>query len=76
MTETQGGLPPITSAELDWIADLDNPYLFHAEFEGVRWSLRVNDFPDEVMFTLIVAGEVVAEFDDRPPGWHMRRSES
>jgi len=60
-------------AEIDWRVDLGSPFVFHVEREGVGWSLRVNDFPDEVMFSLFRAGVLVAEFDDRPVGWHLHR---
>ena len=65
--------PTLLAAEIQWIADLDNQFLYQADFGGKRWSLRINDFPDEVPFSLMVDNGVVAEFDDRPAGWQLRR---
>lgn len=65
--------PDLLTATLEWRVDLDNPYVFHALLGAVKWTLQVNDFPEEIMFTLLRAGELVARFDERPPGWHMRR---
>jgi hypothetical protein len=36
---------------------------------GREYLLRINDFPDEPAYTLIVDGEEVREFDDRPLNW-------
>jgi hypothetical protein len=57
--------------QIDWQRDLDDPYLFHGSALGHKLSLRMNDFPHEVMFTLLSEGTVIDEFDDRPGRWHL-----
>ena len=47
--------------------DPDYPYL--AAHAGEQWLVRLNDFPDESLFTLIVDGVEVGDFDDWPPAW-------
>jgi hypothetical protein len=48
-------------------ADLDSPWA--AEVDGARWQARLNDFPDEIMYSLIVDGAVVGAFHDWPETW-------
>ena len=38
--------------------------------DGAAWRVRVNDFPDEVMYTLEVAGAPAGDFHDWPGAWH------
>jgi hypothetical protein len=54
---------------LEWIdtGDLDHPWQTVAD--GVEWRVRLNDFPDEPMYSLIVAGTVVGDFNDWPATW-------
>jgi hypothetical protein len=47
--------------------DVDLPY--EAEVDGSHWKLRVNDFPDEPLFTLFIDEEEWGHFDDWPPSW-------
>ncbi|HYL78333.1 MAG TPA: hypothetical protein VEU96_29350 [Bryobacteraceae bacterium] len=39
-----------------------------------RWSLRLNDFPDEHLYTLLINGRSVGSFDDWPVEWLKRDS--
>lgn len=48
-------------------ADPKNPY--RAEFEGEKCVIRLNDFPNEHLYTLIVNGAEIAEFDDWSAEW-------
>ena len=52
-----------------WAAtgDLDSPWA--AEVAGARWQVRLNDFPDEIMYSLIVDGAAVGDFHDWPETW-------
>jgi hypothetical protein len=59
-----------------WQRDPDNPYLFHASALGLELRLRINDCPEEVMFTLMAGEGVIAEFDDQPPRWTLPRRDA
>jgi hypothetical protein len=36
---------------------------------GKRWQVRLNDFPEERLYSLLVDGVVVEEFNDWPAAW-------
>lgn len=40
-----------------WKRDVANRYLFHAELDGCEFTLRLNDFPEEPLCTLVGLGE-------------------
>ncbi len=47
--------------------DVDFPY--QATVDGTSWRLRINDFPDEPLFTLFIDEKEWGNFDDLPPTW-------
>jgi hypothetical protein len=51
--------------------DVDFPY--KADVDGIRWRLRINDFPDEPLFTLFIENQEWGHFDDLPPTWSIPR---
>lgn len=48
-------------------ADVDFPY--EATLDEHRLRLRLNDFPDEPLFSLFADDIHLADFDDWPPTW-------
>lgn len=52
-----------------WLPSGDVFAPWHASVGGQAWTLRLNDFPEERLYTLFVAGLPVGDFDDFPPGW-------
>lgn len=48
-------------------ADPRQPYF--ASHGNEAWTVRVNDFPNESLFTLIVDGTEVGDFDVWPQAW-------
>ena len=61
---------PEIKQDVDWrTASGKEGIAFVAEKGGAAWSIRINDFPDEPLFTLIVGGEEVLHFDDWPHFW-------
>ena len=47
--------------------DVDFPY--EALVNGELWKLRINDFPEEPLFTLFIGEKEIGHLDDWPPYW-------
>ena len=47
----------------------DDDIVFTSEYEGFRLGVRLNDFPEEPLYSLLVDGNVVIHFDDWPDFW-------
>lgn len=43
--------------------------IFQAIVEGEAWNVRLNDFPDEPLYTLIIDDKEVVHFDNWPQDW-------
>jgi hypothetical protein len=52
-----------------WKKNPDPEYPYFAEIEGERCLIRLNDFPEDHLYTLLANGIVVADFDDWPANW-------
>ncbi len=47
--------------------DAEHPYV--AEVDGRRWQVRVNDFPAEALYTLLVDGREAGNLEEWPEAW-------
>jgi|SRR6185503_2014280 len=47
--------------------DAEHPY--ETRFAGQRWQVRINDFPAELLYSLLIDGREVARFNDWPVAW-------
>jgi hypothetical protein len=54
--------------------DAEHPY--ESNKEGMDLLIRVNDFPAESLYTLLVNQHEVADFDDWPENWKREKEES
>ena len=52
-----------------WSKTRDAEYPLAAVVNGETWQIRVNDFPEEELYTLLVDGRDVGSFDDWPTAW-------
>ncbi|MEK6409143.1 MAG: hypothetical protein AABN34_19640 [Acidobacteriota bacterium] len=59
-------VPNYLEEKLVWRRSDDPHYRYDADFDGERWVLRVNDFPDDHLYTLLVDHVEVTSFDDWP----------
>ena len=57
------------SEKIDWQKNAAPLYPYVADFEGERCVIRLNDFPAEHLYTLIVNGVEIADFSDWPEQW-------
>jgi len=55
--------------EIIWEKNSDPEYPFVADFKGEKCVIRLNDFPAENLYTLIVDDKEIADFDDWPESW-------
>jgi hypothetical protein len=56
--------------KINWKRTTDPRHPFTARFEGEKCVIRLNDFPDEHLYTLVVDGEEVMDFDDWSEHWN------
>jgi hypothetical protein len=54
---------------LSWRSTDDPIYPWAAEVDGNSWRVRINDFPDECMYSLIIGSETAGDFHDWPETW-------
>lgn len=52
-----------------WRKTADPKHPYEANFDGEKCTIRVNDFPDEHLYTLLVDGLETADFDDWSSAW-------
>lgn len=52
-----------------WQTTDDPFYPYATEIDGARVCVRVNDFPEQPLYTLIVNDVEVTNFDDWPSHW-------
>jgi hypothetical protein len=55
--------------KVNWSQGPDPNYPYRAEINGDRLVVRLNDFPDQSLYTLLVNDEEAASFDDWPNQW-------
>jgi uncharacterized protein YjaG (DUF416 family) len=55
--------------EISWERTGDPVTPWGSEVEGKRWQVRLNDFPDDYMYSLLVDGKDVGGFHDWPETW-------
>lgn len=54
---------------LGWRRTARAEFPYEAEVGGQHWVVRINDFPAQALYTLLIDGKEVAEFDDWPGAW-------
>jgi hypothetical protein len=55
---------------INWKRTRDARYPFESTFERKKCVIRLNEFPDEHMYTLLVDGRELMSFDDWSPNWN------
>ena len=55
--------------QLSWKSTGDPIYPWAAEVDGNAWRVRINDFPDELMYSLMIGEESAGDFHDWPETW-------
>ncbi|MBN9659868.1 MAG: hypothetical protein J0H49_16905 [Acidobacteria bacterium] len=58
----------------DWTSTSDVQRPWHARVGECLWQIRINDFPDEPLFTLMIDGAVIGDLEDWPKAWKRHRT--
>lgn len=61
--------PNYLEINLKWVSSNDPEYPYQMNYSNHKLQVRLNDFPDEALYSLIVDGEVICDFDDWPKNW-------
>ncbi len=70
MDETAGNAgPSFAGMAVTWQHTGDGEVPYRATVNGAELLVRVNDFPDEPLYTLLVNGRVACDLEDWPAGW-------
>ena len=57
------------SLPLAWVATGDGEFPYRTEHNARTFTIRINDFPAEPLYTLMVDGIAVEDFEDWPKAW-------
>lgn len=61
----------VLSSVVQWEVDPEDVMWLRATFEGTYIFLRINNFPDENMFSFWIGEGRYIELEDKPTGWTM-----
>ncbi|MFC1609715.1 hypothetical protein ACFL6C_02040 [Myxococcota bacterium] len=59
----------LLSTQVTWTESDDPEHPYEAIVSNERWQIRLNDFPAEQMYTLLVDDTERFSFDDWPAVW-------
>ncbi len=60
-----------------WEYNIDtdaDTFPFKATVDSHSWKLRINDFPNQPMYTLFIDNQPILTFDDKPATWSIGKS--
>ncbi len=55
--------------KIEWQKTEDPDFPYEAIVDEKRWRLRINDFPEERLYTLFIDNLQLFNLDDLPPTW-------
>jgi len=55
--------------QLSWRSTGNPIYPWSIDIDGISWRIRINDFPDELMYSLMIGSENAGDFHDWPETW-------
>lgn len=68
-------LKVILNQKIDWQKSFESEYIFTAMIDGKLWKLRLNDFPEEPLCTVIWEGGQ-QDLDDLGEHWTLPKHRS
>jgi hypothetical protein len=61
----------LTDIAITWKHTGDAEFPYTAEVRGQTYTIRINDFPAEPLYTLLSEGAELTDLEDWPPAWSM-----
>ena len=61
----------LTSLSVTWKHTGDAEFPYSAEIEGRQYTIRINDFPAEPLYTILSEGKELQDLEDWPSTWVM-----
>lgn len=61
----------LLTRQLSWEQTEDGEFPYRTNIGGQELRIRVNDFPAEPLYSLLIDNDVVEDLDDWPPAWKM-----
>jgi hypothetical protein len=68
-TQTPASLEERLRTPIEWHPSGDALEPWISQMGKTRWAIRLNDFPEEHLYTLLINGRTIGGFDDWPPEW-------
>ncbi|MBA3708768.1 MAG: hypothetical protein H0W83_08125 [Planctomycetes bacterium] len=59
----------VFAQQIAWAKTGDPEFPYSAVVDGRKYKLRVNDFPEEHMYTLLIDDQRSLDFTSWPPAW-------
>ena len=72
MKDIEAFLKELQNAHITWIRGDYRAAIYDAVYKGETLHLRLNDFPDQIAFTLLIRGEEI-NLEESPSWWHLAR---
>jgi len=66
---SRSSLEEYLSTDVKWWKTKDPTALWRTQVGAGTWTVRVNDFPEEHLYTLFVNDEELGSFDEWPSQW-------
>jgi hypothetical protein len=60
---------PYSTQNVNWTSTQNPEFPYHVVIDNVRWVIRLNDFPSNPLYTLLIDDRAVMDFDDWPYTW-------
>jgi hypothetical protein len=54
---------------LEWNRSKNSEHPFYTQYNGHNLQIRLNDFPDEHLYSIIEDEKPICDFDDWPENW-------
>ena len=68
-TQRTKALGAAIRSEVTWQSANDSEYPYQAVVSGVTWQIRLNDFPAQPLYTLLIDGQHIGDVEEWPAAW-------